>query len=83
MMMNLYLTLYTVLPYIPVNKMRLFMQYFEDYRTVAQLEGNIADNMSLLSEFTRLLQQGADKKSSIQERCNIMKQYIYEFLDCN
>lgn len=80
---NIIITLYTVLPYIPVNKMRLFMQYFEDYRTVAQLEGNIADNMSLLSEFTRLLQQGADKKSSIQERCNIMKQYIYEFLDCN
>ncbi|WP_251446875.1 DUF262 domain-containing protein [Vermiculatibacterium agrestimuris] len=80
---NIIITLYTVLADIPIEKLRLFMQYFENYRVAVQTEDNTNDEHALLNEFTRLLQQGSDKKSSIQERSNIMKKYIQEFLKYN
>lgn len=80
---NIIITLYTVLADIPIEKLRLFMQYFENYRAAVQTEDNTNDEHALLNEFTRLLQQGSDKKSSIQERSNIMKKYIQEFLKYN
>ena len=79
---NIIITLYTVLDDIPTEKLRLFMQYFENYRATVQGE-NTNDEFTMLNEFTRLLQQGSDKKSSIQERSDIMKRYIQEFLKCN
>lgn len=80
---NIIITLYTVLDEIPIEKLHPFMQYFENYRAATQTGVNTNDEHTLLKEFTRLLQQGSDKKSSIQERNNIMKQYIQEFLKQN
>lgn len=80
---NIIITLYTVLADIPIEKLRPFMQYFENYRAAVQTGDNTNDEHTLLNEFTRLLQQGSDKKSSIQERSNIMKKYIQEFLKYN
>ena len=76
---NIIITLYTVIDLIPSTKLRSFMQYFENHRTS---ESTPTENVAL-KEFTRLLQQGADKKSSIQERSKIMKYYINKFLNCN
>ena len=80
---NTIITLYTVLADIPIEKLRPFMQYFENNRVAAQAGDNTNDEHTLLNEFTRLLQLGSDKKSSIQERSNIMKKYIQEFLNYN
>ena len=76
---NFIITIYSILPDINRNSLRPFLEYFENAREAAQQY----DSNVLLNEFTRLLQQGADKKSSIQERRNIMRQYIYEFLKDN
>ena len=80
---NIIITVYTVLDELPITQLRPFMQYFENYRLAIQAGGNMSDEESLINEFTRLLQQGSDKKSSIQERRDIMKQYIQEFLKYN
>ena len=80
---NILITLYTVLDDIPISKLHPFMQYFEDCRIKAQTSDNISDEERLLNEFTRLLQQGADKKSSVQERKYIMQQYIQAFMTHN
>lgn len=79
---NIIITLYTVLDDIPTEKLRPFMQYFENYRVAVQGE-NTEDEDATLNKFTRLLQQGSDKKSSIQDRSSIMKQYIQKFLRSN
>lgn len=76
---NIIITLYTVLDDIPVAEMRPFMQYFEDCRTRVQAGGVVDNEDMLLNEFTRLLQQGSDKKNSIQKRSYIMKKYIRKF----
>lgn len=78
---NIIISLYSVFDDIPIEKMRPFMQFFENCRVAAQAGANVNDNDALLNKFTRLLQQGADKRSSIQERSNILKQYIYEFIN--
>lgn len=80
---NIIITLYTVLEEIPTEKLRLFMQYFENYRAAVQSDDIVSEKDAELNLFTRLLQQGADKKNSIQERKNIMKHYIREFLKYN
>ncbi len=83
---NIIITLYTVLDEIPIEKLHTFMQYFENSRTTVPAGTNANDEDTLsneLNEFTRLLQQGSDKKSSIQERSDIMKRYIQEFLKHN
>lgn len=78
---NILITLYTVLDDISIFELHPFLKYFEDCRIRAQTSDNLSDEDRLLNEFTRLLQQGADKKSSIQERKNIMTQYIRAFLN--
>lgn len=77
---NILITLYTILDDISVSKLRPFMQYFEECRMSAQTSNNPSDEDRRLNEFTRLLQQGADKKSSIQERKEIIQQYIQTFI---
>ena len=80
---NIIITLYTVVDLIPFGKIRSFMQYFENYRIAVQTSESTNEEDAALNEFTRLLQQGADKKSSIQERSKIMQKYIQEFLKYN
>ncbi len=80
---NIIITLYTTVDLIPLGKIRSFMQYFENCRMAAQSSASTSKKDATLNEFTRLLQQGADKKSSIQERSEIMRHYIREFLKHN
>ena len=80
---NIIITLYTVVDLIPFGKIRSFMQYFENYRMAVQASESTNEEDAALNEFTRLLQQGADKRSSIQERSKIMQKYIQEFLKYN
>lgn len=79
---NLVVTLYTVFDDIPIANLRPFVEYFEKLRLSVQA-GGTSDDGAELSEFTRMLQQGADKKSSIQARRNIMRHYIEMFLKNN
>lgn len=77
---NIIITLYTIADLIPSEKMRLFMKYFEEQRIAAKNRNSLDSGDTSLNKFTRLLQQGADKKSSILERSSIMKKYIKTFL---
>ena len=56
------------------------MEYFEKERMAVQSDPEFDNKEYSLIEFTRLLQQGADKKSSIIERKRIMKYYAYKYL---
>lgn len=78
---NIIITLYTILPQIPIEALHAFLEYFEDARTNAQESHDEDGNNDSLKEFNRLLQQGADKKSSIQERSRIMMQYFRKYLN--
>lgn len=77
---NIVITLYSIFDKIPVGCARDFVKYFEECRSLARnAEGSQGDNLEL-AEFNRLLQQGADKKSSIQRRSSIMLKYLENYL---
>lgn len=73
---NLILTFYSVMMEIPNEYMKPFLVFFEDVRS-----DSLINNQNELIEFTRQLQQGADKKSAIEYRRAIMKKYIKKFMD--
>lgn len=68
---NIIITLYTILDDIDIEIIKDFLVFFETIRR----EATDDDNSQELSEFTRLLQQGADKKASILRRRDIMSRY--------
>lgn len=68
---NIIITLYSIVDNIDLEKTRDFLNYFEALRMEAQKNNTESD----LTEFNRLLQQGADKKASVYERGNIMLKY--------
>ena len=77
---NIIITMYTVANTFPIKQLRSFMEYFEKERMAVQSDPEFDNKEYSLIEFTRLLQQGADKKSSIIERKRIMKYYAYKYL---
>jgi len=77
---NIILTLYAINKHIPTEHLRSFTEYFETNRNtaiVASKNNQVCD--PTLIEFSRLLQQGADKKNSIQRRCEIMLSHYYDY----
>lgn len=78
---NIIITLYTMLNRVPYPPLRELLKAFEDDRARAQREEQPQNGeLSELIEFSRLLQQGADKKSSIQERSQIMMKYYEQYI---
>lgn len=78
---NIIITLYYmlgVLGSVSYQHLRGFLEWFEQLRTQAQNDENTQD--SDLNVFSRLLQQGADKKSSIQQRSDIMRRYYDQYV---
>ena len=76
---SLIVTLYSIVDEIPKGQIRNFIEYFELNREIAMRaqDKNQADPQMI--EFTRLLQQGADKKFSLDGRRKIMKEYLHKF----
>jgi len=78
---NIILTLYAINEHIPTEHLRSFTEYFETKRieAIAASKNNQVCDPTLI-EFSRLLQQGADKKNSIQRRCEIMLSHYKYYL---
>ena len=66
--------------YIPNGRIKEFISFFENKRRMALAleDKNEADPKMI--EFSRQLQQGADKKMSLESRYNIMREYLSIFL---
>lgn len=77
---SLIVTLYSILDNIPNGRIKEFISFFENKRRMALAleDKNEADPKMI--EFSRQLQQGADKKMSLESRYNIMREYLSIFL---
>lgn len=78
---NLIVTFYAISSEIPDKELRNFLSYFEKIRTENMKKDNKEEAEPLMVEFTRQLQQGADKKVSLQNRLKIMKEYLHKYLN--
>ncbi|MBE6706299.1 MAG: DUF262 domain-containing protein [Ruminococcaceae bacterium] len=77
---SLIVTLYSIVDEIPVGKLKKFIKYFELSREIAMGREDKINSDPKMIEFTRLLQQGADKKFSLDGRREIMLEYLHIFL---
>lgn len=77
---NLVITLYSIMDEIPDGHIRSFMAYFERLRKESISNNNKDSSDTQMIEFTRQLQQGADKKASLDARINIMERYLHKYL---
>lgn len=77
---NLIITLFSIIDRIPNGKINPFLCEFEFNREFAKNteDKNQVDPQML--EFNRCLQQGADKKFSLESRKTIMENYLHMFL---
>lgn len=78
---NLIITFYSICFEIPDEYLKDFLDYFEKMRKENVENSSNEKDDSLLREFTRQLQQGADKKASLAKRIDIMRKYLHIFLD--
>ena len=77
---NIIITLYAALDHLEQPHLYTFLNNFEEQRMQSsKFEDSNAANQDLI-EFTRLLQQGADKKSSIERRTSIMENYYNKYM---
>ena len=78
---SLIVTLYSILDQIPNGRIKSFISFFELERSRAtQTDDKDSIDADLL-EFNRCLQQGADKRLSLENRRRIMIKYLHIFLD--
>ncbi len=77
---SLIVTFYSISHEIPDAHLKSFLSYFEKLRTENMTKDDKETSDSLLVEFTRQLQQGADKKASLQNRINVMEKYLHKYL---
>ena len=77
---SLIVTLFSVLDQIPNGKIKAFLSYFETNRKVAMENADNNKTDTNMIEFTRLLQQGADKYISLNGRKIIMEKYLHKYL---
>ena len=77
---SLIVTLYSIIDQVPQGKLKTFIYYFELNREIAvrEIDKDKADPKML--EFSRQLQQGADKKASLDGRKEIMLEYLHKYL---
>lgn len=81
---NLIITFYSILDEIPTQDLRTFMEYFENLRKKNKSFDNTDENYGIdvrMVDFSRNLQQGADKKFSLDARKKIMRMYLKEYLE--
>ena len=82
---NLIITLYSIIDQIPLNQIKNFLNHFESLRMQNKIE--IKEEKTItnpqMTEFSRQLQQGADKSSSLVSRKHIMEHYLSEYLKAN
>ena len=79
---NIVLTLYAAQDKISLEFLRPFLEQFEEMReTSIQASKQNQECDQTLVEFSRLLQQGSDKKSSIQRRREIMLEQFDTYLN--
>lgn len=78
---NIILTLFAIHEHIPTEYLRPFLDYFEEMRelSINASKNNLECDQTLV-EFSLLLQQGADKRSSIQRRCEIMNEHFEQYM---
>lgn len=72
---NIIITLYSIIEDIPSGHMRNFLSWFENLR-----KKEINQDTRIV-EFSRLLQQGADKQYSLTHRRDIMEEFLNEYLN--
>ncbi len=77
---SLIVTLYCILDEIPIGKIKEFLNFFELNRKIAMEAEDKTTVPPEMIEFSRCLQQGADKKASLEERKNIMQNVLHIFL---
>lgn len=77
---SIIITFYTVSEEIPEKYLKDFLEYFEKLRSESKKKGGTEESGGLMSEFTRHLQQGTDKKISLEKRAEIMREYLHGFL---
>jgi len=77
---NLIVTLYSIVDEVPAGSLKRFIEYFELSREIAMSMEDKTQADPKMIEFTRLLQQGADKKFSLEGRKVIMQSYLHTFL---
>lgn len=77
---SLIITLYSILDMIPDGHIKPFLDYFEMHRNKCMKQAEKGETDALMIEFTRHLQQGADKRISLENRRNIMEKYLYIYL---
>lgn len=81
---SLIITLYSIMEDVPSQYLKSFLSYFEEWRRVNKPQDNDADTNKEIDvtmvDFSRHLQQGADKKISLEARKNIMIQYLNKYL---
>jgi len=85
---SIIITLYSICHKIPDEHIKPFLYYFENLRGEClqkySMNGNNTNNMdvtdTLMLEFTRHLQQGADKKTSLESRIDIMEKILHRYL---
>lgn len=77
---SLIVTLYSIIDQVPQGKLKPFIYYFELNREIAvrEIDKDKADPKML--EFSRQLQQGADKKASLDGRKEIMLEFLHNYL---
>ena len=81
---NLIITFYSILDEVPVQHLRNFLEYFESWRQKNKSADNVGENEHIdvrMVDFSRNLQQGADKKASLETRKKIMRIYLKEYLE--
>ena len=77
---NLIVTFFSIVDEIPDGHLKAFLDYFETNRNnYMKSESKISED-AMLSEFTLQLQQGADKKVSLEKRKFIMEKYLHRYL---
>ena len=78
---NIIITLFAIHKQIASEHIRPFLKEFEDQRvSAASASKSSAKYDTVMMEFTNLLQQGADKRNSIQRRSQIMLDYYDQYL---
>ena len=77
---SLIVTLYSILDEIPCGRIKEFLEFFETTRKMAMAKDDKSSVPPEMVEFSRCLQQGADKKASLDIRKSIMQKALHSFL---
>lgn len=77
---NFIITLFAIVDEIPDGHLKPFVEYFENIRNECMSKRDKSDADAHMVEFTLHLQQGADKKASLEKRILIMEKYLHTYL---